>query len=290
MLQVALGLGGLALTVPLTLGSIMLSGAVLGRLYLGEPVTRRAALAMAVLLGSIVVLSIGAQEATNSVSGQPLPGVSPPHQPSETAEPVSDVGLLPVLGGVLAACLAGFSFGSGGVVIRRCVTGKVSLPGTLAVISTTGAIALALASFLRLGAAGIWATSFDELLVMLVAGVLNALGFFTVTRAFQLIPVVTVNAISSSQAALCAIAGVAFFREAPTIWLLLGIAMTSVGLMLLGDRRKTKLNQSNERATETDPPAGNHSASKTAAVAGTESTLKMVPTNWTAEDDGSDIR
>lgn len=58
--QWALGNIGLAVTVPLSFGCMLLGVAVLGRLWLLEPITPRSALAILVLLASITVLSFAA--------------------------------------------------------------------------------------------------------------------------------------------------------------------------------------------------------------------------------------
>ena len=66
--QWALSLGGLALTVPLIFATLIAVGAWLGRMLLGEAVSRRSAVAMAILLLAIGVLSSGAGDATSAVA------------------------------------------------------------------------------------------------------------------------------------------------------------------------------------------------------------------------------
>jgi hypothetical protein len=60
MFQWSLGVVGIALAVPLTLGTMILSGALMGRIVLHEPVTVQMALSTVVLIGAIFVLSLGA--------------------------------------------------------------------------------------------------------------------------------------------------------------------------------------------------------------------------------------
>src|SRR5206468_12296184 len=62
--QWALSQVGLALTVPLSLGGMIVAAAVFGRVFLYEPVTPKAALALALLLAAISVLFVGAKEAS----------------------------------------------------------------------------------------------------------------------------------------------------------------------------------------------------------------------------------
>ena len=59
---------GIALAVPLCLGTIILAGAILGRLVLHEPLTRQILASVLLLVLAISVLSLGASEAQESVS------------------------------------------------------------------------------------------------------------------------------------------------------------------------------------------------------------------------------
>src|SRR5690606_39241832 len=61
--QWALSVVGIALAVPLCLGTLIVGGAVLGRMLLHEPITWRAASALSLVVASIAVLSLGAREA-----------------------------------------------------------------------------------------------------------------------------------------------------------------------------------------------------------------------------------
>ena len=58
--QWSLGIVGMALAVPLTLGTMIVAGAIMGRMVLNEPVTMRMAISTVVLIGAISVLSLGA--------------------------------------------------------------------------------------------------------------------------------------------------------------------------------------------------------------------------------------
>ena len=61
--QWSLGVVGIALAVPLTLGMMIVSGALLGRILLGDQVSREMTLASLVLIVAISVLSLGAGKA-----------------------------------------------------------------------------------------------------------------------------------------------------------------------------------------------------------------------------------
>ncbi len=213
--QWGLSLGGLALTVPLTFATLIGSGAFLGRWVLNEPITLRSLLAIGVLVVSIAVLSLGAGDATRST--------------------LAESSWTVILAAISAASLAGLAYGSCGVMIRRTTTGRhnVSLSGTLVMLSTTGVIALGLASWLRLGTGRLMQTTATELGTMLAAGSLNAIAFFACGAALMRLSVVRVNLINASQAAMCAAGGVLFFQEALTVWMVLGTSLTIGGLLLM---------------------------------------------------------
>ncbi|MCR4416093.1 MAG: EamA family transporter, partial [Thermoguttaceae bacterium] len=64
----AMGVIGLAIAVPLSLGVNLIACAVFGRWYLGERVSARTVLAMTLLIISVAVLSMGAVRANESIS------------------------------------------------------------------------------------------------------------------------------------------------------------------------------------------------------------------------------
>ncbi|MEK6237163.1 MAG: DMT family transporter, partial [Planctomycetales bacterium] len=177
---------------------------------------------------SIVVLKMGAEAAAESVAG----GTTA----SATANETVSVLIPAALAAVLAACMSGTAYAAGGVMIRRTVTKDVSLSATLMVISTTGVVSLGLCSWQRLGIAGILAASPAEFRGMVLAGICNAVAFFSLSKALQLIPVARVNAMNASQVAMASAAGILFFQEALTPWLAAGVALTVVGLLLMDSK------------------------------------------------------
>jgi drug/metabolite transporter (DMT)-like permease len=113
------------------------------------------------------------------------------------------------------------------------------LPTTLFGVSGAGLLSLGTLSWLRLGSAGMTATQPDDLSMMLLAGVCNALAFLALTKSLQLTSVVYVNALNATQASLAALAGVLIFQEALSPWLLAGVALTMAGLLLLTRTRQS---------------------------------------------------
>ncbi|MCA9223582.1 MAG: DMT family transporter [Planctomycetales bacterium] len=223
--QWALGVIGMALTVPITMGTIILAGAVMGRIFLHEPVTWRAAVSMSVLVLAICVLSLGAGAASRSVIG------------ADTTADVS-VAAWRLFAAVAAACVSGVAYAALGVVIRHGVSGRASVATTLFAVGVVGSIALGTLSTWRLGWNGMAATSAWHWQQMLLAGVCNFVAFLALTKALQLATVVYVNALNTSQVAMAAVAGVLIFQESPSVSMWTGVGLTVVGLILMSSRKK----------------------------------------------------
>ena len=66
--QWSLGVVGMALAVPLTLGMMIVAGAIVGRVMLHESVTIPMAISTIVLIGAMFVLSLGANEASQTMA------------------------------------------------------------------------------------------------------------------------------------------------------------------------------------------------------------------------------
>jgi drug/metabolite transporter (DMT)-like permease len=221
LFQYSLGVIGVALTVPLTLGTIILGGAILGRIVLQEPLTQKTLASIFVLIVAISVLSLGADDAHRSVVG--LAASADPWQLTR---------------GVAAAVTSGVAYAILGVVIRYGVTGRVSVPVTLGVISLAGIVSLGAGSLWRIGWQGMLDTSGRDLQVMVLAGLFNAVAFLAIAKSFQFASVVYVNALNATQAAMAAVAGVLFFQEAKSAELGLGVILTVVGLLLMRNGRR----------------------------------------------------
>ena len=218
LFQIALSLGGLALSVPLCFATLITTGAVLGKVLLGEPITRQSACAMGLLCLSILLLSMDA-EATGP----------------ELASSTSHL----VLAAIAAACLSGVSYGACGVVIRRMLNHKLPVSATLVLMSSSGVVSLGLISLIRQGPAALAATQPDDWALMALAGVFNAAAFFSVAAAMKYITIVRANMFNATQVAMCAIAGVLVFSEPWTGWLVGGVLLTIAGVVLIGGRSNT---------------------------------------------------
>ena len=219
--QVALGHIGLAITVPLVFAFIICAGAVLGRFYLGDSVSPRTALSMLIMTVSIVLLSYAATLHSEVAA---------------TQEAVASTSGKVIWFGILMAVVSGLSYGINGAVIRGVSRNTLPIESMLIVYSSTGLISLGLLGATMMGPDRILAIRPEEWLMMLCAGVFNAIAFFSITNALKLMNISHVNVINASQNAMCAIAAVVIFAE-PVSWpMTAGISLSIAGLMVL-DRK-----------------------------------------------------
>lgn len=214
LFQLALGRIGLAVTVPLAFSMIIVTGGLMGHFVLKEPLSRRIIAAMGLVIVSIVLLNLGASEVSKAITGTG----------SWTT----------TLAGVAAACGAGFGYGFGGAMIRRTVARGAPVYAPVLVISTAGVVLLGPIGIARLGWETISTLPPGTGAILWTIGVLNAFSFFCNCAAFKRLPVVRVNLINASQAAMAAAAGVLIFNEPPTWSLVLGTLLTVLGLTVLG--------------------------------------------------------
>ncbi len=224
--QGALGMIGLAATVPITLGTMIIGAGVLGRVILHEPVRVRTAVAMVVLIASVIVLSLpDTQQSIGTESKQSLT--------SETGG--TDRSIL-WLGSLLAAA-SGAAYALFGVMMRQSLTGGLSAPLTMFISGAVGTISLWTMTLFRLGPETLAFVPSNEWATMFAAGCLNFTAFVALSASLKSLPVVAVNLINASQVAMAAAAGIVLFAEPITSSLVLGIALTFVGLGILAGRR-----------------------------------------------------
>jgi DME family drug/metabolite transporter len=216
--QFALGGVGVAMTAPLTYGTLIVGGALLGWLALKETVTRGSLIGMILMLVAIVLLGLGADDAAGSLGHKS--GVD---SSSSVTEAVA----------MGAACMAGFAYAVCNVIIRRMVTQHATLAGTLLIFSLTGVVVLGLASVWRLGIPTLARTDSSNLYYMLAAGVFNAVAFYAISKGLQLMTVARVNALNATSLAMMALGGILFFNEAASLGLVSGVALMVAGIFLV---------------------------------------------------------
>jgi len=219
--QLALRSVGLAVSVPIVFASIICSGALAGRIALGDPVGVRTGISMALMVASIVFLSVGAQQATAvDAAASALP--------SSTT--------MGVLAGVICGTISGIAYGLGGVVIRRATRTSVPVPTILFIFGIVGLLTLCPLGAIPLGLEGLAAITPVDWGFLLGAGLFNAGGFFAITYALRYLNVNKANVMNAAQNAMCALAGFTLFAEPMTAMTLTGIALTITGLLILGRR------------------------------------------------------
>ena len=217
MFQWSLSLGGLAVTVPICFSMLIIAGAWMSRLVCGEEISTKTMGAIGILIVSVAVLSSGAGSATESMG--------------------HDLSLLTTSLAIASAAVSGIAYGATGVVVRRLVTGTLTIPSSLVVLSTTGAVTMTVHALLVDGPTKLFALSEGHWPAIIGAGVMNAAAFFAVAGSLKRIPVTFLNILNASQNAMCAIGGVLLFAE-PTTWpLIIGCGLTIFGILLV-DRGK----------------------------------------------------
>jgi drug/metabolite transporter (DMT)-like permease len=208
--QWAFGVVGLAITMPAVFGTMLTAAALFGFFFLGERVPKRSLAAILLLIGSVGLLNMAADEAHGSLS-RPL-----------------------VLLGVGAGCLGGVTFATLSTAIRFTATTRVPIATIVFVTTLMGVLSLGSLSIWRLGSAGLIDTRPDQWTWMLAAGACNLAAFLAITKGLQLTTLVHANVLNASQVAMGAIAGIRLFDESWNVWLLAGVLLTIVGVILVG--------------------------------------------------------
>lgn len=218
--QMSLGKIGLAITVPICFASIICSGAIVGRIVLGDRVSVRTGISMGLMIASIVFLSTAAQ---NRISVASTTVISTSADWATTA-------------GVALAMISGLAYGITGVYIRKAVRSQMPVAATLFLFSAAGFLMLCPLSLSLLPLRVIAATTPGEWATIAVAGIFNAIGFFAITHAMRHLTISRTNVINASQNAICAIGAVIVFSEILSAFAFVGIGLTIAGLLIL-DRK-----------------------------------------------------
>jgi drug/metabolite transporter, DME family len=213
--QWSLGIVGLAVCVPAQFALMIVAGALLGRVGLGERVTLRSVAAIGLLLAALVLLGFGAKGIRGSIAG------------ATAAAPGPWVLAL----AVGAAGAAGTVYALLSTVIRHSVTRTTTPSGVAFVVPLMAVVSLGPLCLYRFGLGPLLATPGNQFAWMTAAGVCNLIGFLAVIHALQRTTVVHANVVNASQVALAALAGMALFREPPNPWVLLGVGLTVAGIV-----------------------------------------------------------
>lgn len=212
--QLSLDYIGLALAVPLTLGAMVLSSAILGRVIMNEPLTGRILIGLAMLILAIGILSRGAEKAVPAVDG-------------------ANAASFEWLWGAITAVVSGFAYAVLGVAIRQSTRHDIPLATPIVFVSVIGTVVLGAMSLLLEGVGEIQTIRVGNWYAMIAAGVLNGVAFLALVKSLKILPVVYVNAINTLQMMATAFIGLAWFHEPWTGHHTLGLVLTAAGLLFL---------------------------------------------------------
>ncbi|MEM8734829.1 MAG: hypothetical protein AAGG44_11430 [Planctomycetota bacterium] len=243
--QWALSILGLTISVPIVLATMLIGGAITGRLVLNEPVTSRRWIAVFVLIIATIVLSAGA----GAQAEQPIEAAGSSVSASEivadsTMENVSSAGagqggshsVLMIILGLAANIGSGIVYALQGTMMRRSMQRGMSASGTLLVISVSGLAFLTSWSAIQFGGTVFELATASQFRVMVMAGIFNALAFFAMAKSLQHVSVLYVQLLNASQAGISAAAGWLIFSEVMNTPIVAGLVLTGIGLMFAGVR------------------------------------------------------
>jgi len=219
LLQWSFGIVGVAMSVPLCLGTMLVVGVLISKWLLYESLTRWQSWGTGSLVLALITLSLAGRGAVQSVVDDPS-------------------GWLLIGAGIVSPMLAGSSYAFLSVAIRRGVSGEVSMFMTTSLICAVGMGILGPLSIVTAGLEVVSLTTWPQYGVLLIAGLLNAAAFVSLTLSFRYAPVIVGNAANSLQNPLSALAGVVLFHEAYSINLIFGVVLTVVGIVMMGLREK----------------------------------------------------
>lgn len=230
--QWALGSIGLAASVPITLGTLLIGGAILGRIILHEPVRPRSMIAIGLLIVAVVVLSWSGEGNSDSDNSAVQVSLNP-------GETVSLKVVPPWLGAVCAAA-SGIAYALFGTVMRQAMSQGMSPALTMWISGVVGTLSLWTVTWWTVDATEWAVLTTSQWQTMGVAGVFNFTAFVALSLALKALPVVAVNLINASQVAMAAVAGILLFGEKITPSLIAGITLTFIGLLVLASRKKQR--------------------------------------------------
>lgn len=213
--QWSLGVVGLAVTIPAMFGAMIAGGAVVGRVWLGERVSLRSIAAIAVLLGSLAFLGMGAEAAGRSIA--------------EARATAPDPSLMVIA--VAAAVMGGSVYALLSASIRHSVTRNTTPAAAAFLVTLMGVVGLGPICVWRQGVPALLDTPGNQLVLMFAAGACNLAAFLALIHGLQRTTVVHANAVNASQVAMAAVAGMILFAEPLTAWVLLGVFLTIFGIV-----------------------------------------------------------
>jgi drug/metabolite transporter, DME family len=226
--QYSLGVVGMAVAVPQVLGMMIISGAVIGYLVLGERISWQTGFGIACLLLALGCFALGGSSAQSVVDIRSGTDVG-----DAAVNRLASLRLVLALAGNLAG---GFAYAVMGSIMRRTMQRGMPVESMLLLLSTVGCTLLGSWAATRISLEQLWAIDQSDWWRMLLAGCFNTLAFYTLAISLRHIPLVMVHMLNASQATLAAMAGWLFFGEPLTSYLVTGLMLTIFGLSVAGYR------------------------------------------------------
>ncbi len=221
--QASLGVVGVAIAVPLVLSTMIVSGAVIGWLVLGERVGVKTQFGMVLLIVALVFFSLGARQAQMQINpvSVPTPG---------------DASILWLA--IAGNMLGGLSYAFLGLSMRRAFQAGMPIETAILILSTIAVILLFGICCFRISWDQVEQVTSQQWTLMIVAGVLNGLSFILLGIALRNLHLVFAQMVNATQATLASIAGYLVFAEPLTSNLIIGLLFTITGLTLAGLQKK----------------------------------------------------
>lgn len=235
--QWSLELIGIALSVPLLMSVMIISGAILGWAFLREPVATNMWIAIGLFVASIFILSQGVH-ATSEVADVLETDVIE----TDVIENVesSQIGIGGKILGILAACASGFAYAILGMAVRTSMNFGTPSATPMAFVGLIGGVGLGAMTIMNHGVEIFAQTNCDTWQFLLGAAACNTLAFLFLTQAFKHLPIVYVNATNVTQIAMAAMIGVWYFHEPFSGYLVVGILLMTAGFVVLGFKSRGK--------------------------------------------------
>ncbi len=264
--QYSLGVVGMAVAVPQVLGMMIISGAVIGYLVLGERISWQTGFGIACLLLALGCFALGGSSAQAVVD---MRSGSDAGDPSVSR--LASLRLVLALAGNLAG---GFAYAVMGSIMRRTMQRGMPVESMLLLLSTVGCTLLGSWAATRISMDQLWAIDRSDWWRMLLAGCFNTLAFYTLAVSLRHIPLVMVHMLNASQATMAAMAGWLLFGEPLTSYLVTGLVLTIFGLSVAGYRGRNSRGQP-PRSNGLPSAAETTVASAEGSVAGTETAIEQ---------------
>jgi drug/metabolite transporter (DMT)-like permease len=136
---------------------------------------------------------------------------------------------------VASSCMAGTVFASLSIAMRRSSNLRIAQSTLLFIVAGMGVMTMWPISIYRMGFEGMLTTTPQAWFWLLGAGFFNLIGFFGIAKGLQLTTVVHASVLNASQVAMAAVIGMTCFSKSEpwNSWLILGVAMTLLGIMLI---------------------------------------------------------